>query len=437
MSLIKLSATEAFKMMKKGELSSEQYVSNFLEHIEKREPAVGAWSYIEPEMAIQQAKEADKRWKNNKAGKLNGLPIGIKDIIDTKDMPTENGSKICENRKPNEDAHLVKLLRDAGAVIMGKCVTTEFALSGPGKTKNPHDLECTPGGSSSGSAAAVCDNMVPLSIGTQTGGSVLRPASFTGILGFKPTFGTISRSGMSPISQRLDHPGIYANTIEDMDLVASVLLSYDQNDLDMIKNYEYKTNNINPSPKFAFIKGPVWDYGDQDMQEGIIDFVKNAPLDIVDLELDSIFSKAAKSHEIIMNGSIARSLYKYYENEKEKLHPFTVSRIEAGIPVSAKDYIEAIENAKLMEKSLKEVFKEYDAIITPAAPGQAPRDLMNTGNAIFNGYWTMMGIPAISLPLLKGKNNLPIGVQVITSWENDLDLLKISEFILNKIKKAC
>ncbi len=320
---------------------------------------------------------------------------------------------------------------------MGKCVTTEFALSGPGKTKNPHDLECTPGGSSSGSAAAVCDNMVPLSIGSQTGGSVLRPASFTGILGFKPTFGTISRSGMSPISQRLDHPGIYANTIEDIELVASVLLSYDHNDLDMIKNYEYKTNNINPSPKFAFIKGPVWDYGDQDMQEGIIDFVKNAPLDIVDLELDSIFSKAAKSHEIIMNGSIARSLYKYYENEQKKLHPFTVSRIEAGIPVSAKDYIEAIENAKLMEKSLKEVFKEYDAIITPAAPGQAPRDLMNTGNAIFNGYWTMMGIPAISLPLLKGKDNLPIGVQVITSWENDLDLLKVSEFVLNKIKKAC
>ena len=437
MSLIKLSATKAFEMMKKGELSSEKYVSNFLEHIEKREPTVGAWNYLEPEMAIQQAKEADKRWKSNKAGKLNGLPIGIKDIIDTKDMPTENGSKICENRKPNEDAHLVKLLRDAGAVIMGKCVTTEFALSGPGKTKNPHDLECTPGGSSSGSAAAVCDNMVPLSIGSQTGGSVLRPASFTGILGFKPTFGTISRSGMSPISQRLDHPGIYANTIEDIDLVASVLLSYDHNDLDMINNYEYKTNNINPSPKFAFIKGPVWDYGDQDMQEGIVDFVKNAPLDIVDVELDSIFSKAAKSHEIIMNGSIATSLYKYYENEKEKLHPFTVARIEAGIPVSARDYIEAIENAKLMEKSLKQVFKDYDAIITPAAPGQAPRDLMNTGNAIFNGYWTMMGIPAINLPLLNGKNNLPIGVQIITAWENDLDLLKISEFILNKIKKAC
>jgi len=436
MSLIKLNATDAIELMRKGELSSEKYVSAFLEHIEKREPLIGAWSFLDPELAIQQAKEADKRWKNKNAGKLNGLPIGIKDIIDTKDMPTENGSKICKNRKPSEDAYLVNLLKEAGAVIMGKCVTTEFALSGPGKTKNPNDLECTPGGSSSGSAAAVCDNMVPLSIGSQTGGSVLRPASFNGIIGLKPTFGTISRYGMSPISQRLDHPGIYANTINDIDLVASVLFSYDQNDLDMIKNFEYKNyEQTSPSPKFAFIKGPVWGYGEQDMQDEITNFVKNSSLNIVDFELDSIFESAAKSHEIIMNGSIARSLSKYYKNEKNKLHPFTISRIEAGMPVSAKDYIDAIENAKLMELSLKKVFKEFDAIITPSAPGQAPRDLMNTGNAIFNGYWTMMGVPAISLPLLRGKDNLPIGIQIITSWKEDSKLLKISEHILSKNKK--
>jgi Asp-tRNA(Asn)/Glu-tRNA(Gln) amidotransferase A subunit family amidase len=275
--------------------------------------------------------------------------------------------------------------------------------------------------------------MVPLSIGSQTGGSVLRPASFNGIIGLKPTFGTISRYGMSPISQRLDHPGIYANTINDIDLVASVLFSYDHNDLDMIKSFEYKNDEqTSPSPKFAFIKGPVWSYGEQDMQDEITNFVKNSPLNIVDFELDSIFESAAKSHEIIMNGSIARSLSKYYKNEKNKLHPFTISRIEAGMPVSAKDYIDAIENAKLMELSLKKVFKEFDAIITPSAPGQAPRDLMNTGNAIFNGYWTMMGVPAISLPLLRGKDNLPIGIQVITSWKEDAKLLKISTHILNK-----
>ena len=352
-------------------------------------------------------------------------------------MPTENGSLLCKNRQPSNDAHLVKLLRDEGAVIMGKCVTTEFALSGPGKTKNPRDLECTPGGSSSGSAAAVSDYMVPLAIGSQTGGSVLRPASFTGILGFKPTFGTISRSGMSPISQRLDHPGIYANCVEDIDLVASVILSYDSNDLDMIQNYQYKRNiNLNEPIKFGFVRGPVWNFGEEDMQSGIEDFVKKTSVDVEELDLGRDFDDAARAHEIIMNGSIVNSLINYYQADKSNLHPFTVKRIEAGIPVSASDYVSAIEKAKKMEQILGQVFLKYDAIITPASTGQAPRDLMNTGNAIFNGYWTMMGVPAISLPFLKGKDDLPIGIQIITNWNEDLKLLEICKYILKKEKLA-
>ena len=433
MNLIKINAVDALKMMKNGELTSENYVNAFLDHIKIREPDVGAWIYLDPELAIQQARQADQRQKDNKAGILNGLPIGIKDIIDTKDMPTENGSLICKNRRPSEDAHLVKLLKEAGAVIMGKCVTTEFALSAPGKTKNPIDLECTPGGSSSGSAAAVSDNMVPLAIGSQTGGSVLRPASFTGIFGLKPTFGSISRSGMSAISQRLDHPGIYANTPDDIKLVASVILSYHKQDLDMGHNYIFEsTSSVSKSPKFAFVKGPVWNFGEKDMQEQIEKFVTNFSMDIEEVELGHNFDEAAKCHEIIMNGSISSSLLSYYKKDRSKLHPFTINRIEAGIPVSAKDYIEAIEKAKKMKKTLEIIFNKYDAIITPAAPGQAPRDLNNTGNAIFNGYWTMMGVPTISLPLLKGIDNLPIGVQVITSWNKEADLLDISNMILNQ-----
>ena len=437
MNLIKLSASEALRMMEVGSLSSEEYVKAFLKQIELREDDVGAWIFLDPKLALEQAREADKRWKDKSAGNLNGLPIGIKDIIDTKDMPTENGSNLCKNRQPSNDAHLVKLLRDEGAVIMGKCVTTEFALSGPGKTKNPRDLECTPGGSSSGSAAAVSDYMVPLAIGSQTGGSVLRPASFTGTLGFKPTFGTISRSGMSPISQRLDHPGIYANCIEDIDLVASVILSYDSDDLDMIQNYKYKeTINLNKSIKFGFVRGPVWNFGDNDMKIGIQEFVKKTSFDVEELDLGKYFDDAAKAHEIIMNGSIANSLVNYYKADKSKLHPFTVKRIEAGIPVSASDYVSAIEKAKKMEQILRQLFFKYDAIITPAAPGQAPRDLMNTGNAIFNGYWTMMGVPSISIPFLKGKDGLPIGIQFITNWGEDLKLLEICKYILEKEKLA-
>ena len=433
MNLIKISAVNALEMMQKGEITSEEYVTAFLDHIKNREPDVGAWIFLDPEMALQQSREADKRRRDKIPGKLNGLPIGIKDIIDTKDMPTENGSLIHKDRRPPEDAHLVKLLRDAGAVIMGKCVTTEFALSAPGKTKNPKDLECTPGGSSSGSAAAVSDYMIPLAIGSQTGGSVLRPASFTGILGLKPTFGTISRSGMSPISERLDHPGIYANSIDDIRLVASVILSYDKKDLDMDSNYSFRNaSNLKKPLKFAFIKGPVWGSGDQDMQEKIKQFVDNSNLEIASVELGDDFIEAARCHEIIMNGSISRSLANYYENNKSKLHPFTIARFEAGKSVSTNSYIDAIEKAKKMKQTLSEIFLKFDAIITPAAPGQAPRDLMNTGNAIFNGYWTMLGVPAISLPLLEGKDGLPIGIQVITSWNKEAELLDISKIILNQ-----
>ena len=433
MNLIKINAVNALEMMQKGEITSEEYVTAFLEHIKNREPEVGAWIFLDPEMALQQAREADKRRRDKIPGKLNGLPIGIKDIIDTKDMPTENGSLIHKDRRPPEDAHLVKLLRDAGAVIMGKCVTTEFALSAPGKTKNPKDLECTPGGSSSGSAAAVSDYMIPLAIGSQTGGSVLRPASFTGILGLKPTFGTISRSGMSPISERLDHPGIYANSIDDIRLVASVILSYDKKDLDMDSNYSFRNaSNLKKPLKFAFIKGPVWGSGDHDMQEKIKQFVDNSNLEIASVELGDDFIEAARCHEIIMNGSISRSLANYYENNKSKLHPFTIARFEAGKSVSTNSYIDAIEKAKKMKQTLSEIFLKFDAIITPAAPGQAPRDLMNTGNAIFNGYWTMLGVPAISLPLLEGKDGLPIGIQVITSWNKEAELLDISKIILNQ-----
>ena len=433
MDLIKISAVNALDMMEKGEFTSEEYVMAFLDHIKKREPKVGAWIFLDNEIALKQARLADKRWKEKKPGKLNGLPIGIKDIIDTKDMPTENGSLIHKNRRPSKDAHLVKLLRDAGAIIMGKCVTTEFALSAPGKTRNPLDLECTPGGSSSGSAAAVSDFMVPLAIGSQTGGSVLRPASFTGIYGLKPTFGTISRHGMSPISQRLDHPGIYANSPNDIKLVASVILSYDKNDLDMDNNYEFKNESQQiQNQNFAFVKGPAWDSGENDMQHKIQQFVNKSDLNIKTLDLGAEFEEATQCHEIIMNGSISRSLLSYYETNKSKLHPFTIKRIEAGITVTANEYIDAIEKAKKMKQSLGNIFKKFDAIITPAAPGQAPRDLMNTGNAIFNGYWTMLGVPAISLPLLKGKDDLPIGVQIISSWNKEAELLDISNTILSQ-----
>ena len=426
------------ELLEKKELSSYELVSETFRNISSSK--TNSFITLNEEAALNKARDFDE---GKVDGELAGIPIAQKDLFCTKNLRTTCGSKILENFIPPYDATVVDNLSKAGSICVGKTNMDEFAMGSSNETsyygtvKNPWGLERVPGGSSGGSAAAVSDNMIPLAIGSQTGGSVLRPASFTGILGLKPTFGTISRHGMSPISQRLDHPGIYANSTCDIDLVASVILSYDEKDLDMIKQYNYKQNYVIKTPKFAFVKGPVWDIGDKDMQEQIIKFVENSPFDIEELNLGNDFNEAAHSHEVIMNGSIAKSLSHYYESEKEKLHPFTKSRIEAGIPVSAKQYIEAIENAKKMQQTLRKFFNKFDAIITPAATGQAPRDLMNTGNAIFNGYWTMMGVPAISLPLLKGEDSLPIGIQIISSWNEDFKLLKIAEYILQETKKAC
>ena len=431
MNLINLNAFEILKLFNSNKLSAVEYVSELMSHIKSREHSVQAWAFLNEDLVNSYAKKIDEKRSNNLQKPFAGIPIGIKDIIDTHDFPTENGSKTCLGRQPTEDAHLVKLLRENDVIIFGKCVTTEYALSAPGKTKNPNDLECTPGGSSSGSAAAVADKMIPTSIGTQTGGSVLRPASFNGIIGFKPTFGSISRSGISPISYRLDHPGIYARCIEDIRIISNLIISYDENDYDMINNLSLKENIVEKSDyKFAFIKGPAWPKGEEDMKQNFEEFINKSKLNITEITLPETFNNALRDHEVIMNGGIYSSLKKVYNKDKGNLHPYTINRIENGINLNASDYVDALESAKKMKFDLNLIFKNFDAIITPAAPGEAPRDLSTTGNAMFNGYWTLMGVPSISLPLLEGKNSLPIGVQVITAWQNDNLLLTISDKIL-------
>ena len=431
MNLKNLNAFEILKLFNSNKLSAVEYVSELMAHIKLREPNVEAWAFLNEDLVKTYAKKIDEKKSKNLQKSFAGIPIGIKDIIDTRDFPTENGSKTCLGRKPKEDAYLVNLLRENDIIIFGKCVTTEFALSAPGKTKNPNDLECTPGGSSSGSAAAVADKMIPISIGTQTGGSVLRPASFNGIIGFKPTFGSISRSGISPISHRLDHPGVYARCIEDIRIISNLIISYDENDYDMINNQSLKENVVEKSDyKFAFVKGPAWPKGDADMKENFQKFINECKLNITEINLPESFDNALHDHEVIMNGGIYSSLKKVYKDDKKNLHHYTINRIENGLNLNASDYVDAIESTKKMKFDLNAIFKNFDAVISPAAPGEAPRDLSTTGNAMFNGYWTMMGVPAISLPLLKGKNSLPIGVQVITSWNNDNLLLKISDAIL-------
>ena len=433
MDICRLSAEAALARMETGDLTARDLVQACLNRIADREDAVGAWTFLDPDLALSQADAADQRRRDGQAGPLNGIPVGIKDIIDTADQPTENGSRLCAGRRPDRDATLVALLREAGAVIMGKCVTTEFALSAPGKTRNPHDPARTPGGSSSGSAAAVGDFMVPLAIGSQTGGSMLRPASFNGVYGLKPTFGTISRAGMSPLSRRLDHPGIFARTPEDVALAARVLMRRDPADKDMRGHAGLgEADPLTAAPRLMFVRGPAWDRGEADMQRAIEDLARGLGDVVQEAELPPVFDAALACHGMVMNGSVVQALGPYYDRDRAGLDPITADRIERGLPVTSREYLDALYQAEAMQDALAGFFEGVDAILTPAAPGQAPRDLSRTGDASFNGYWTLMGAPAASLPLLKGADGMPIGVQVVCSWGEDAKLLRICRWLADK-----
>src|SRR4051812_14143124 len=268
-----LSAAEASRRMREGLLTAEELVQSCLERIRQLEPTVQAWHFLDEAHALEQAKRADERRRSGQpVGALNGIPIGIKDIIDTADMPTQNGTVLHEGRTPRHDAAVVRQLRAAGAVILGKTVTTECAYFSPGKTRNPHNPEHTPGGSSSGSAAAVAASMVPLALGSQTAGSTIRPGSFCGVYAFKPSHGLIPRTGVLPLSRTLDHIGLFAPGLEDLALPAEELVGGDQGDPDPRPRARMPFRAIAAEeppiePMFAFIKTPHWERVDADAKE--------------------------------------------------------------------------------------------------------------------------------------------------------------------------
>ena len=276
--------------------------------------------------------------------------------------------------------------------------------------------------------------MVPLAIGSQTGGSMLRPASFNGVYGLKPTFGTISRAGMSPLSRRLDHPGIFARTPEDMALAGRVLMQRDPADKDMRAHPKMgEADPLTAPPRLAFVRGPAWGRGEADMQQAIEGLARDLGDDVREADLPPVFDAALECHGMVMNGAVGQSLGPYYDRDRAGLDPITADRVERGRPVTAREYLDALYQAEEMQDALAGFFDGVDAILTPAAPGQAPRELTRTGDASFNGYWTLMGAPAASVPLLKGADGMPIGVQVICPWGQDAKLLRICRWLADKV----
>ena len=444
MPLVKTSAVEMVKAIKKGEITSEELVKSYIEEIKKKEKDVGAWEFFDEEIAITQAKNLDLLHQSGNHGDLHGIPVGVKDIFDTADMPTADGTEIHKKNPSLNDCTVVSKLKQAGAVIMGKTVTCELAYYSPGKTKNPNDLKRTPGGSSSGSAAAVSSHMVPLAVGSQTNGSIIRPASYCGVVGYKPTKGLISRHLVLQVSRQLDQVGIFSNSVEDAALISEQIVGYDKQDPD---------TSLNPKPKlldacqqkppmepiFAYIKLPFMNDLEDDSRKGfeeIKDEIKsklNGKID--EVELPEGFNKIPEWHKIIMESDMANSFSKEYKSSKDKLSDKIVEAIERGMKYTSIEYNEAVSKIDIANIYFKQFFHDYDAILTPSATGEAPLGIEYTGNPIFCTIWTYCGMPSISLPLLQGKNGLPVGVQLVSSLFDDERLFRNANWLTNKIKK--
>ena len=411
--------------------------------IRELEPRVQAWAFLDEDHALAQARAADDLKRTGAPiGPLHGVPVGIKDIFDTADLPTERGSALCAGRTPSRDAAAVALLRAAGAVILGKTVTTEFASAAPGKTRNPHDPERTPGGSSSGSAAAVAAGMVPLAIGSQTNGSVIRPAAFCGVVGFKPTHGLIPRAGMLMVSRTLDQPGVFARTILDAALIAEQLVAFDERDADTrprarIPFREVAAEEPPLPPVLAFIKTPRWESADEEMKEAFLELAGSLDVRVEEVELFPSAAQAWDWHQAIMDAETAASLEQEWEKGRERLSNAVREQIERGRKASATDYLRALRWVPRLWESFAELFEQrYDAILTPAAPGPAPRDLASTGDPSFCTPWTLCGMPALTLPLLRTAAGLPLGVQLVGPRDGDARLLRTARWLAAEVASS-
>lgn len=435
-----LTANQAAQGIRDGVFSSRDLVQACIAQIQAREPEVQAWAYFDAEHALTQATRADEhRAAGKPLGPLHGVPVGIKDIIDTGDMPTEDGTPLHAGRNPWHDAKVVDLLRSAGAVIMGKTVTTELATLAPGKTRNPHNPAHTPGGSSSGSAAAVAAGMVPLAIGTQTNGSLIRPAAYCGVFGFKPTRGLISRQGVLRQSEPLDQMGGFARSIDDIALLGEVLSAYDPDEPGMtprapVPMLQLCNDEPPMPPMLALVKTPWWPQLDADTREGFDELIEHLGEKVGEFVLPDSAAAVLDWHKSVMEADIASNYEADYERGADKLSASLKELIARGRNVKAVDYIKSLSRIPVVTEALDEIFDRYDAILTPAVAGAAPQGLESTGSPMYCTLWTYCGMPAISLPLLQSGNGLPVGVQLVGRVGDDARLLRTARWLVNAIK---
>jgi len=417
-----------------GALTAVDLVEACLTQIARVEPQVGAWAWLDGDHALEQARRLDQwRASGRPLGPLHGLPVGLKDIIDTKGIPTENGTVIDAGRVPREDAWIVARLRAAGAIVLGKTVSTECAFMHPGKTRNPHNAAHTPGGSSQGSAAAVAAGMVPLAIGTQTGGSVIRPASYCGVVGFKPSFGLIPRTGILMQSPFLDTVGVFARSVEDCALLTEVLAGHDPADratepVPMPRMLAMAQAKPPVAPVFALVRPPGWDTADPQMTGALEELAEILGDQCFEAPLPGL-EEVAAIRERINFAEMAKCYYPLERRGRDQMSDVLKSAMDQGKAVPARDYIAALDWRDILNAGLDTIFARCDALICPAAPGPAPIGLESTGSAIFNGVWTLAGLPAITIPVFTSEAGLPMGLQLIGRRADDARLLRSARWL--------
>jgi Asp-tRNA(Asn)/Glu-tRNA(Gln) amidotransferase A subunit family amidase len=411
MGLNALSASEAAARLASGAITSEALVRDCLARIEARDPEVGAWAYLDGAYAIEQARARDRE---SSRGLLHGVPIGIKDILDTVDMPTGHGSPIYAGDRPGRDSACVAAVRKGGMVILGKTVTTEFASPYPAGTRNPHDATRTPGVSSSGSAASVADYMVPLANGTQTGGSVIGPAASCGVYGYKASLDGLDRSGIHHLKPNIDTLGLFARSIADLALLRAV--SHGKNRAESI---ELPAGTV---PCIGVCRTPHWEKTAPCVMQALEDSASNlsrAGARVEDVTLPGYLAEIEPDFAIISGVEGARALATEARDHFETFNPWIRERCEQSAKITEERYREALGNAARGRALLKDCFTGFDVFITPSLPDEAPQDLTSVHPSLFNRMWTHMYTPAIHLPLFEGPNGMPVGFQVIGPQDQD------------------
>lgn len=437
MNIDRLSLRELVEQQQRGALTSEAIARHCLARAAAIEPRIHAFAWLDRDAALAQARAADRRLAAGKSVKLlHGVPVGIKDIVATRGIPTRMGSPVFADNVPGESAAVVQRIEEEGGFVFGKTVTAELAYFHPGETANPWNPAHTPGGSSMGSAAAVAAGMVPAALGTQTNGSVIRPAAFCGCIGFKPSQGLIANRGIQPFAPSLDQVGVFTRRLEDAARMTAALCTPEGQTARALVHELLELKTLFQPPRLAAVRTPVWSAAEpaqRDLMAQVVKRLRAAGAAVEEQELPAVFATAHETHRTIMWAEGARTFAALQAAHRGQLSAALNRLIDEGARISDAEHGEALEQRARLQGELARWFQRFDALITPPARGEAPATREHAGDPAFCTIWTLTGVPALTLPAARGPLGLPLGVQIVGPYRQDARTLAVAQWCADVI----